>query len=105
MEKKKVTDVLTFSQNYINTLKYIIGDIVISLEQVIYHSHILGIYIYEELTILVVHGLLHFLGFDHSQGVYNYLLQKFIEIKILSYFNINTRKTIYTNIYTAYMRD
>jgi rRNA maturation RNase YbeY len=62
--KKESTDILTFSSiNILNfqNWKNVIGDIIISLEKAVYHAHLLRVYIYEELIVLTIHGILHLL--------------------------------------------
>ena len=64
----KATDVLSFSADFTNPdidSRYL-GDIVISFmraeEQAVKRGH----HVDEELQLLVVHGILHLLGFDHA---------------------------------------
>ena len=64
----KATDVLSFSADFTDPdidSRYL-GDIVISFiradEQAVKRGHLLD----EELQLLVVHGILHLLGFDHA---------------------------------------
>ena len=44
----------------------LIGEVIISIEKVIIQSEEKGISFDEELAILVIHGILHLLGFDHE---------------------------------------
>ena len=63
------TDVLSFPSGEIDpdTEKTYLGDVVISLpratEQALYEGHPLA----DELQLLIVHGILHLLGYDHIQ--------------------------------------
>jgi rRNA maturation RNase YbeY len=69
--KKESTDILTFSSiNILNfqNWKNVIGDIIISLEKAVYHAHLLRVYIYEELIVLTIHGILHLLRFGQTQS-------------------------------------
>ena len=95
----KTTDVLTFATEEISVYKkywnYMLGDLVLSIDKIIYHSHLLGIYIYEEMSILILHGFLHLLNFNHSKGCYNYILQKIVELKCLNILNIKQDKSLY----------
>jgi probable rRNA maturation factor len=74
--KNKPTDVLSFPQFEKNELKKLaklkkipsweMGDIVISLEKAKSQAKEHRISLKEELEILLVHGILHLLGFDHE---------------------------------------
>ncbi len=62
----KTTDVLSFPQDD----RVLLGDIVINLQaakrQAVEYGHSLS----RELNRLIIHGLLHLLGYDHEQGGY-----------------------------------
>jgi probable rRNA maturation factor len=62
------TDVLAFSAGYIDpdTERTYLGDIVIALPQADNQAQAAGHTLGEELQLLVVHGVLHLLGFDHD---------------------------------------
>lgn len=69
------TDVLAFSQvevkNNLTSLitqeyEYLLGDIVISVETAQRQAKNYGHSLQYELTILLIHGFLHLLGFDHN---------------------------------------
>lgn len=60
------TDVLCFPQKS-DVTPDLLGDIVISYETAVRHSQRLEITIEEELRLLVVHAVLHLLGFDHKK--------------------------------------
>ncbi len=60
------TDVLCFPQES-EANPDLLGDIVISYETAIRHSRRLEITVEEELRLLVVHAVLHLLGFDHKK--------------------------------------
>ena len=60
------TDVLCFPQKSEATPD-LLGDIVISYQTVVRHSRRLEITVEEELRLLVVHAVLHLLGFDHKK--------------------------------------
>jgi probable rRNA maturation factor len=73
--QNKPTDVLSFSMNETleNESEYeegsevnLLGDIVISLEQALAQSQEYGHSLERELGFLVVHGMLHLLGYDHE---------------------------------------
>jgi len=74
--QNKPTDVLSFSMNETleNEPEYesgsevnLLGDIVISLEQALAQSREYGHSLERELGFLVVHGMLHLLGYDHER--------------------------------------
>ena len=60
------TDVLCFPQKSEATPD-LLGDIVISYETAVRHSRKLEITVEEELRLLVVHAVLHLLGFNHKK--------------------------------------
>ncbi len=60
------TDVLCFPQKSEATPD-LLGDIVISYQTAVRHSRGLEITVEEELRLLVVHAVLHLLGFDHKK--------------------------------------
>lgn len=63
------TDVLSFEMGYNDPesgRKYL-GDIVISMDSAIRQAAARKIEIADEVTLLLVHGLLHLLGFDHVE--------------------------------------
>jgi len=66
--KAKATDVLSFNQDFLNPEndRFYLGDIVISVnmaqQQAGYHNHSLN----EECVLLAIHGVLHLLGYDHT---------------------------------------
>ena len=60
------TDVLCFPQGN-GAAPDLLGDIVISYQTAVRHSLKLGITMNEELRILIVHAVLHLLGFDHKE--------------------------------------
>ncbi|HNZ26513.1 MAG TPA: rRNA maturation RNase YbeY [Spirochaetota bacterium] len=66
----KTTDVLSFSQiegeEIIWTNKKFIGDIVISMPQAVRQSEEIGKPAQSEVKLLILHGFLHLLGYDHE---------------------------------------
>ena len=63
------TDVLSFSMSEGEALKgdsHLLGDIAISVETAARQATELNRTITEEITSLMVHGLLHLLGYDHQ---------------------------------------
>lgn len=74
------TDIITF--NYSNVSNKIDGEIFISIEDAILNSKKFKVSLSEELARLVIHGLLHLLGYD-DQGSYNKKIMKRLENKLL----------------------
>ena len=91
--KNKTTNVLSFPQNETkpigNSSLTVLGDIVVSLEKVYEESLIQGIHFYNHLTHMIIHSLLHLLGFDHDTKK-NFELMKKKEIFILSKMSISS---------------
>ncbi len=63
-KKDKPTDVLSFPMDD----ELLLGDIVISIERAASQAVSFDVTLDEELGRLVVHGLLHLLGYDHVKG-------------------------------------
>jgi len=65
------TDVLSFPANVVDpeTGRLYLGDMIISVPRAEAQAVEAGLQLEEELKILVVHGVLHLLGFDHSTDV------------------------------------
>lgn len=63
-EKDRPTDVLSFPQDD----PVLLGDIVISIETMVRQADELSVPEGFELARLLVHGLLHLLGYDHVKG-------------------------------------
>lgn len=84
------TDVLSFGMNEgldDSLLKdeideYLLGDIIISIETAQKNAESSGYSLMHELNILIIHGLLHLLGFDHNTDE-NFQNMKEEENKIL----------------------
>jgi probable rRNA maturation factor len=67
------TDVLSFPQDDsdqrpLPERECLLGDVVISMDRVEAQAADLGVTIGEELDRLVIHGILHLVGFDHEAG-------------------------------------
>ena len=70
MAKDGPTDVLSFPiRDTGPDGKYYLGDIIISVPYAARQSRSLGHELQRELEILVIHGLLHLKGFEHSEGL------------------------------------
>lgn len=61
------TDVLSFPQN--DPDKVVLGDVLISVETAMRQAEQEGIGLRDEVRILMVHGVLHLLGYDHEGAV------------------------------------
>lgn len=62
---------------------YILGDIVINLHQAKRQAEEYGLTFYEEVTRLLIHGLLHLLGYDHEKNKHEAAKMKRKELEIL----------------------
>tara|TARA_B100000282_G_C31718597_1_gene484811 strand:+ start:214 stop:675 length:462 start_codon:yes stop_codon:yes gene_type:complete len=86
-KKNKVTNVLSFPQNEIRSFGKssvtILGDVVISLEKIFEESQEQRKQFYSHLSHMIIHSLLHLLGFDHNTKK-NYEIMKKKEVSILS---------------------
>ena len=63
------TDVLAFSMRegpFLHPVPYVLGDIVISAERALRQASEAGHTLKKELCILLIHGILHLLGYDHE---------------------------------------
>ena len=63
------TNVISFSLSegeFGNVNPHILGDIVISVETALNDSEAAGINLNDELDFLMIHGILHLLGYDHE---------------------------------------
>ncbi len=94
----KSTNVLSFPQNderYLTkkTSKIILGDIVISIEKVTTEAKLQGIQFSDHLTHMVIHSLLHLLGFNHEK-LKDFKIMKKKEINVLSNLSISSPYTI-----------
>lgn len=58
------TDVLSFPMDD----EHMLGDIVISVDKAVEQAERFGVTLEEEMARLMVHGLLHLLGYDHVRG-------------------------------------
>ncbi|MBP7190464.1 MAG: rRNA maturation RNase YbeY [Rickettsiaceae bacterium] len=96
--KNKPTNVLSFPFVTIdpnNALEFkpsrhynYLGDLAFGYEVIELESKSIGFY--EHFTHLLVHGLLHLIGFDHEAGEKNARDMENLEVKILNHFSINS---------------
>ena len=92
------TDVLSFSQSEgeENGLEHnLLGDIVISITTAMRQSSEHNLSIDEEIVLLIIHGILHLLGFDHerSDEEGTYMKEKTSELFGLIFPNIKPSKS------------
>jgi probable rRNA maturation factor len=73
----RTTDVLSFTQialssqlSALSSQHFILGDIVINLHKANRQAMEYGTTLNEELKRLLIHGLLHLIGYDHEMGKY-----------------------------------
>lgn len=62
----RTTDVLSFAQRDVGDVG-ILGDVVISYDTAVRNSQRFSVTVDSEIRRLVVHGILHLLGFDHAE--------------------------------------
>ena len=66
--KNQATDVLSFSQRegeFADANDPVLGDVIISVETAQRQADERGHHLGRELTVLLIHGILHLLGYDH----------------------------------------
>jgi probable rRNA maturation factor len=84
--RNRPTDVLAFSQRegpFAFPEDPVLGDVVISVETAARQAAEHGVPFIQELDLLVVHGILHLLGYDHARSSTEALRMKRQERKIL----------------------
>jgi len=81
--KNGPTNVISFS--YLDGFQgEVLGDLIISVEQAQKEAREAGLPVYERLVSLIIHGLLHVLGFDHEEGA-EARRMRYRENKLLTY--------------------
>lgn len=63
----------------------VLGDLVISVERAGEESEQSGIPFYERVFALIIHGILHILGYDHETGAKEARRMRYREKKLLNY--------------------
>lgn len=89
LHRNRPTDVISFSQiegefSHINT--YLLGDVVISVETAKRQAREVHATLLDEITFLLIHGILHLVGYDHEGSVENARKMKAKERKLLGAF-------------------
>ena len=64
----KVTDVLSFEENSGQKGDYYLGEVFINVDRVYSQAKLYGHSVLREYCFLIVHGLLHLCGYDHTLG-------------------------------------
>ena len=87
------TDVLSFEQgdeyfDEAGETRFMAGDIVISLDSLSFNAEEFNVEINEELKRLIVHGILHLNGMDHSDNSPEQKMLKFQEELLMQYKNM-----------------
>jgi len=67
----------------------LLGDLVLAFETVVREAEMQGKTFEDHLTHLVVHGMLHLLGYDHERSPEDALRQETMEIAILAHMGID----------------
>lgn len=83
----KETDVLSFAMDEdfspVAPPSHILGDIVISVPRTVEQARAYKTTFYEELLRLLLHGLLHLLGYDHEKSRYQKMKMEKMEKELL----------------------
>jgi len=82
--KDRPTNVISFGYET-SFAGEVLGDLVISLERAREESEQSGVPFYERVFALIIHGVLHVLGFDHENGVKEARRMRYREKKLLHY--------------------
>ena len=82
--KDRPTNVISFSYTDGFSCE-VVGDLIISLERAHEESVRSGIPFYERVFSLIIHGLLHVLGFDHEKGEREARRMRYREKKLLTH--------------------
>ncbi len=93
--KDKTTDVLSFPQikrferfEQLELSPIPLGDIVINLHQAKRQAKEHGLSFYDEVSWLLIHGLLHLLGYDHEKSKYQARKMREMERELLEVMGI-----------------
>jgi probable rRNA maturation factor len=76
LKVKGVTDVLAFNLSDENKKNFILADIMVSAQEALIQARNLKTTLYYELSLYVVHGLLHILGYGDHTAVQIKLMRK-----------------------------
>jgi probable rRNA maturation factor len=85
-KKNKTTDVLSFSADSLATAKRVLlGDVIISVEQARRQAKERNHSLKREMVILLIHGILHLLGYDHERSPRQAKIMAGLEAKLLNH--------------------
>ena len=84
----KTTDVLSFpiynsQKEFPKKGSFLIGDIVIDPNRALSQSKAYGLSLHEETIRLIIHGLLHLMGYDHERSLYMERIMRKKEAELL----------------------
>jgi len=87
LHRNRPTDVISFSQiegeyNLVNT--HLLGDVVISVETAKRQAKETNTTLQDEINFLLIHGVLHLLGYDHEGSIENARKMKAKERELLA---------------------
>jgi probable rRNA maturation factor len=78
------TDVLSFTAgDFLPSGEKLLGDVVISIDQAIRQAREKGVSLEREMETLLVHGILHLLGYDHERSRRDARIMQRLERKLL----------------------
>ena len=84
-KKNKTTDVLSFPAHHPATAKPILlGDVVISVEHARRQAKERNHSLKREMVILLIHGILHLLGYDHERSRWQAKIMADLEVKLFN---------------------
>jgi rRNA maturation RNase YbeY len=82
--KDAPTNVISFS--YLDGFENeVLGDLIISVEKTQDEAERAGLHFYARLIALIIHGIVHILGFDHEAGPMYARRMRYKERKLMSY--------------------
>lgn len=80
---KKITRIYPASHFSLFTSHFLLGDVVINVQTAALQAKKSGKNFYDEIYHLLVHGILHLLGYDHEKSKYKSLIMRKKEQEIL----------------------
>jgi probable rRNA maturation factor len=84
-KKNKTTDVLSFPADYPTPAKpVLLGDVIISVEQARRQAKERNHSLKTEMVTLLIHGILHLLGYDHERSSQQAKIMANLEVKLIN---------------------